>query len=365
MARGQHRRGGTLNRARHDYSTTSGRTGRFPHMALSFSWQEQGQDPTPGEGRLCSGQGLLRAQLSTGEGFCSSLVSIQASAPPFPQGSDGRSFPAGSSRGALKGTGLLFLAGMGGCFSGDGDGDAARGVLHSLPRPCEANPSLPLAPGRLSGGRAAAQWGHTGKVSHTPRSVTPRGLSHPKVCHTLRSVTLQGQSHPKVCHTERSIPLQGQSHPEVCHTLRSITLQGQSHSEVNHTPRSVTLKGQSHCKVNHAPRSVTLQGQSHSEVSDTPRFVTLKGQSHPKVCHTERSITLQGQSCPKVCHTERSVTPQGLSHCKVSHTPRSVTLKGQSHPEVNRAPRSVTLQGQSHPEVCHTERSVWARVSLG
>ncbi|XP_057889343.1 uncharacterized protein LOC131088906 isoform X36 [Melospiza georgiana] len=314
MARGQHRRGGTLNRARHDYSTTSGRTGRFPHMALSFSWQEQGQDPTPGEGRLCSGQGLLRAQLSTGEGFCSSLVSIQASAPPFPQGSDGRSFPAGSSRGALKGTGLLFLAGMGGCFSGDGDGDAARGVLHSLPRPCEANPSLPLAPGRLSGGRAAAQWGHTGKVSHTPRSVTS----------------------------------QGQSHCKVSHTPRSITLQGQSHSEVSHTPRSVTLKGQSHCKV-----------------SDTARFVTLKGQSHPKVCHTERSITLQGQSHSEVNHTAGSVTPQGLSHCKVSHTPRFVTLQGQSHCEVNRAPRSVTLQGQSHPEVCHTERSVWARVSLG
>lgn len=91
-------------------------------MALIFSWKEQGQDPIPGEGRPCSGEGLLRAQLSTREGFCSSLVSIQASAPPFPQGSYGRSFPAGSSRGAFKGTGLVFLAGMGCCFSGDGEG---------------------------------------------------------------------------------------------------------------------------------------------------------------------------------------------------------------------------------------------------
>lgn len=75
-------------------------------MALFFSWQEQGQDAIPGEGRHCSGEGLLRAQLGNREGFCPSLVSIRASAPPFPQGSNSRSVPAASSRGALKGAGV-------------------------------------------------------------------------------------------------------------------------------------------------------------------------------------------------------------------------------------------------------------------
>lgn len=55
-------------------------------MALFCSWKEQGRDPIPGEGHHCSGKGLLRAQLGTREGFGSSLVSVQASAPPFPQG---------------------------------------------------------------------------------------------------------------------------------------------------------------------------------------------------------------------------------------------------------------------------------------
>lgn len=42
------------------------------------------------------------------------------------------------------------------------------------------------------GGRATA-WGHHCKVSHTARSVTLQGLSHPKGSHSPRSVTPQGQ----------------------------------------------------------------------------------------------------------------------------------------------------------------------------